>query len=213
LIDLAPGPESKTTVGETTVMTRSKHLYVRGNLPTGGIAVVGSRTPPAEAAAFAYAFAWRCRETVISGLALGIDAAAHRGALDAGIPTVAFVGHGFGCTYPPEHRELEERIVAAGGAIATLRPPNAPVTKWSLVERDRLQAENAWAVVMAASELGGGAMHTLRFARELGRPIFVLAPPSDDEAWRGNHDALAKGAIPLPFDVEEAHHIIDAHRT
>lgn len=182
-------------------------LYVRGRLPEGGIAIIGSRTPPPEAADFAYHLAARIGEPVVAGLAPGIDAAAHRGALAAGTPTVAFVGYGFGRTDPPQHVELEEAIVEAGGAVATLLPPGTPVSARSRIERDRLQAEHSRAVVLVCTEIGGGAMYTMEFARELGRARFAVTPPngtSDGEAWAGNVQCIANGATPLPFDVDQA---------
>ena len=182
-------------------------VLVRGELPQGGVAIVGSRTPPFEAAAFAYLLALRLGEPVIAGLALGIDAAAHRGALSAGVPTVAFVGYGFGCTYPPEHTALEDAILTAGGAIASVRPPGTPVSDEALVERDRLQAGHARAVLLVCTEIGGGAMHTTRFAAELGRPRYAIVPPPDSQdapEWAGNRKCLEDGATPLEFDVEKA---------
>jgi DNA processing protein len=181
-------------------------LYVRGQIPEGGVAVIGSRTPPPAAAEFAYELANRLREPIVAGLAPGIDEAAHRGALDAGVPTVAFVGYGFGCTDPPEFRELEEAIVAAGGAVATLLPPGTPGSARTRIARDRLQAKQARAVVLVCSETGGGAIHTMRFARELGKQRFALQPPrrSLDPVWEGNRRCIGAGATALPFNVDEA---------
>jgi DNA processing protein len=179
-------------------------LYVFGAMPQGGIAIVGSRTPPAHARTFTYELAYHLGQPVIAGLAIGIDAAAHRGALAAGVPTVAFVGYGFGCTYPSEHLELERAIVAGGGALATLVAPGTPVSDDALIERDRLQAEHARAVVLVCSELDGGAMHTMRFARRLARPRFAVAPPAGEQSsplWAGNLQALVEGATPIPLDV------------
>lgn len=140
-------------------------------------------------------------------MAPGIDAAAHRGALAAAIPTVAFVGYGFGATDPPEHAELEEAIVAAGGAVATLLPPGTPASPESRIARDRLQAEHARAVLLVCSEIDGGAMHTMQFARELGRTRFVVTPPAsarDVTQWAGNRKALEDGGIPLALSLGEA---------
>lgn len=179
-------------------------LYVFGVMPPSGIAIVGSRTPPSDARTFAYELARRLGEPVIAGLASGIDAAAHRGALAAGVPTVAFVGYGFGCTYPPENVDLERAIVSGGGAVATLLPPGTPVSQSALIDRDRLQAEHARAVVLICSELDGGAMHTMRFARDLARPRFAVTPPAGEERsplWAGNPPAIAQGARPIPLDV------------
>ncbi len=189
------------------------HLYVRGTIPQGGIAIVGSRTPPPEARDFAFALARGAGSPVIAGLASGIDTAAHRGALAGGNPTVAFVGYGFGQTFPPENAALEREIEQNGGAIATLRAPGECVTERSLVERDRLQVEYAVAVVLVASEAGGGAMHTMRFAREANRPRFAVQPPEPSKgqpSWAGNLRALADGAQPLPLNVSEALRILRA---
>ena len=178
-------------------------LFVRGTLPESGIAVVGSRTPPPEAAAFAREFARLCAMPVVSGLASGIDAAAHHGALDARLPTLAYVGTGLGVTYPPEHLALEEEIVARGGAVASERLPDEAVTKWALVHRDRLQAAHARATVLVASEPDGGAMQTMAFAKVLGRPRFVLKAGSAP-GYGGNALAQREGAVALPPDPQTA---------
>src|SRR5271168_5009094 len=96
-----------------------KTMFVLGELPEGGVAIVGSRTPPPEAAAFAYQLARQLGEPIVSGLAEGIDSSAHRGALAAGAATVAFVGYGFGAANPPDQTELERAIIESGGAVAT----------------------------------------------------------------------------------------------
>ncbi|HTU83788.1 MAG TPA: DNA-processing protein DprA [Candidatus Acidoferrales bacterium] len=186
---------------------RPSRLWVRGRLPLGGIAVVGSRRPPPRANAFAFEFARRCGEPVVSGLALGIDAAAHRGAMAGGNPTLAYVPYGFGCTYPPENAALEDAIVRSGGGVATEIPPLGPATDDAFVARDRLQAAHARAVVLVSSEIAGGAMQTVRIAAALQKPVFAVAPPSNAQGrreWEGNQRALADGANPLPFDVDEA---------
>lgn len=182
-------------------------LDVRGRLPRTGVAVIGSRTPPEEALRFAFDLAYALGEPVIAGLAPGIDAAAHRGAIAAGTPTVAFVGYGFGCTDPPEHAQLEAQIVARGGAVATVLLPGTRASEEARIERDRLQAEYARAVVLVCSEIGGGAMYTMTFARELGRQRFAVDPPRAMRAapeWAGNHACIRDGATPLPFELDDA---------
>lgn len=187
-------------------MTRGR-LHVRGRMPQGGIAIIGSRTPPPRAADFAYQLAFQLHEPIVSGLAPGIDVAAHRGALAAGMPTVAFLGYGFGATDPPEYGELEEAIVKAGGALATLLAPGTRISEASRIERDRLQVEYSRAVVLVCTEIDGGAMHTMQFARELRHLRFAVTPPEDAEQsryWAGNLRCIADGATPLEFDVERA---------
>ena len=190
-----------------------ERLYVRGRVPLGGIAVVGTRTPTIEAILFAYDLSRNVGEPVVSGLARGIDTAAHRGAFAGGVPTAAYVAHGFGSTYPPENANIETRIAAGCGAVLSEREPGAFVTASALVRRDRLQAAHAWAVVLVQSEPGGGAMHAVRYARALGRPCFVLEPLARDAGWGGNRLALEGGATALPADVERALRIIDAQRS
>ncbi len=180
-------------------------LSVRGRLPPGGVAVVGARDADERACAFARELAAGLRRPVISGLAQGIDAAAHRGALDAHAATVAYIGNGLARTFPPEHEALAEAIVAGGGALAAESSPQSRATAWSLKRRDRLQAAHAAAVVLVVSDVAGGAMHTLRSARELGRPRFVL----DVEA-SGNAQALADGARPVNWNVAEVITLIDS---
>jgi DNA processing protein len=175
-------------------------------LPVDGIAIVGARDASGEACRFAFDLARALKRPVVSGLAFGIDAAAHRGALAGGLAQVAYVATGVARTYPPEHAMLADEIVASGGAIASERLPQDGVTRWALTQRDRLQAAHAGAVVLIESEVGGGAMHTLRFARELGRTRFAC-----ERRATGNRAALAEGAIALPAGVEAAVAAIISH--
>ena len=168
-------------------------LTVRGQIPDGGIAIVGTRDATETALHLAFDVAKACGQSVVSGLARGIDTSAHRGALEAKLPTIAYVGTGLGVTYPPANKPLEDAIVAAGGAIVSERLPDEPVAAWALVHRDRLQAAHARAVVLIASESDGGAMHTMRFAAELHRPS--LAVSGGDFAFSGNAAAIAQGAL------------------
>jgi DNA processing protein len=172
---------------------------VRGVLPAAGIAVIGARDASTDACAFAAKLVAALGGPLVSGLARGIDAAAHHAALAAGLPQVAYLGTGIARTFPPEHRALAEAIVAGGGALASELPDDAEATDETLRLRDRLQAAHASAVVLVETGLAGGAMHTLAFARALGRPRFAL-----DAAASGNRRALADGAVPIPWDVAAA---------
>jgi DNA processing protein len=182
-------------------------LFAIGTLPARsfrtGTAIVGSREASDEGRAFAYELAQRVAGPIVSGLALGIDAAAHEGALAAGVPTIAYVGNGLGATYPPEHRDLAERIVAGGGAVLTEYLPDEIVTRWSLVRRDRLQAAHVAAVVLVESDADGGAMHTMAAARKLGRRTYACEPRSRADN-SGNRLAIDEGAHPLPWNSSTA---------
>ncbi len=181
-------------------------LAVRGTLPQGGVAIVGTRDATPAAEALAHGIARDCGIPVISGLAHGVDAAAHRGALEGGNATLAYVATGLGATYPPSHKELEEAIVAARGSIASERMPDEPAAPWAFVQRDRLQAAHAQAVILIASEVDGGAMHTMRFAEELGRPRFAIV--GGEFRFAGNAAAVARGARAVSPSVKEVLHAI-----
>jgi DNA processing protein len=180
-------------------------LTVRGTLPASslgceGTAIVGARDADGVALRAARALA-ACRAApIVSGLARGIDAAAHEGALGIGAPTIAYVGSGLGSTYPPEHAELAERIVAGGGALVSELLPDEPVTRWALVRRDRLQAAHAASLVLVASENDGGAMHAFRAATSLGRPRYTMEP-LPGARYDGNRTAVAAGAAVLDWKL------------
>jgi DNA processing protein len=180
-------------------------LAVRGVLSRSpwreGTAVVGSGEADAASLAAARAIVRRVPGPIVSGLARGIDTAAHEGALAAGIATLAYVGTGLGTTYPPENADLAERIVGAGGALLSELLPDEGVTRWSLVRRDRLQAAHAATLVLVQSDANGGAMHAVRVARELGRPRATFGPRGD-AAFAGNASALSEGAASIPWDDE-----------
>jgi len=178
-------------------------LTVLGKLPLGGVAVIGSRNPPAVAADFAFALAGMLGLPIISGLASGIDTAAHRGALAHGVATFAYVGTGLGVVYPTQNGSLAQTIVISGGGLGSERLPDEPVTRRALVRRDRLQAAHARVVVLICSEARGGAMHTMRFAKRLRRPRFAL-DSLDGRDFAGNRRALADGALPLPWNLTDA---------
>jgi DNA processing protein len=156
-------------------------LFVRGTTDWRGpdtcVAVVGSREAPPAALAWARACAEalvRAGACVVSGLARGVDAAAHRAALDAGGRTVAVLAHGLDRVYPPEHAGLADAIVAGGGALVTEYPPGTPPERWRFAARDRAQVALCRAVIAVYSEPEGGTMHTVAHAARTG--VHVLVP-------------------------------------
>ena len=183
-------------------------LLRRGRIPGGGIAIVGSRTPPPRALDFAFELALAIERPVIAGLAAGIDTAAHRGALDGGNPTVAFVGYGFGATYPPENaatraRDRERRrcgrdAARAGraGRRSVARRARSPAGR---VRRSRSCSSRANSVGARCTRCVLPANSGNRASR-CGRPRGSQV----EDAWSGNVRALADGAVPLAFDVSEA---------
>jgi DNA processing protein len=152
------------------------------------IAVVGSRRASTAGLGAARELSTRIAAAgagIISGLAKGIDAAAHEGALAAGAETIAVLGGGLDEISPPRNRPLAEQVVAAGGALISEQPPGTPTLTRYLVARNRLISGMAAAVLIVECELGSGTMHTARFAAEQGRPIFVPPPGRIGEEGEG----------------------------
>lgn len=126
--------------------------------------------------------------TIVSGLALGIDTAAHTAALNAGLPTVAVVAHGLNTLYPSQNRELARGIVASGGAVISEYPFGVAPFKSRFLERNRIVATLTDAVVVAESAIRGGAMSTAAVASSYGRELFALPGRIGDEMSEGcNH--------------------------
>lgn len=176
-------------------------LTYRGAIDFVGVTIVGTRTPTRDAAELAYRVAAQLRRPTISGLALGIDAAVHRGSLSARVPTVAYLGTGVARVYPADHRGLQEEIIACGGGVASEHLPEQKGSHWTLVRRDRLQAAHGAAILLIASEASGGAMHTMRFAQSLSKARFALQPAGEAEA--GNRRAIQDGAIALAMREDD----------
>ncbi len=113
---------------------------------------------------------------ILSGLALGIDAAGHEGALDAGAPTIGVLGGGHHCFFPRRNRPLAERILAGGGAVLSPYPPDQRAQPWQFLERNGIVAALADAVLLVEAPSRSGALNTAGWAA--GR-IPVLAVPGD----------------------------------
>lgn len=140
------------------------------------VAVVGTRSP-GETGAGAAAFLARALAaagvTVVSGLAKGVDTAAHRAALDAGGRTIAILGCGLDRCYPAENRPLAQAVTKAG-CLLSERPPWCPPTRQALLARNRLQAALSAAVVVVQARADGGSFTAARHALRLGCPVFAV---------------------------------------
>lgn len=156
-------------------------LFFRGALPDPErplAAVVGTRRPSPEAAAQAYDIArdlGRAGISVISGLALGIDAMASRGNLEGGVPTFAVLGSGADEVYPSANRHLAKRILEGGGALLSEYPPGTGPRKWTFPARNRIISGMARGVLIVEAPERSGALITARHAREEGRDLWVAS--------------------------------------
>ncbi|MDE2251152.1 MAG: DNA-processing protein DprA [Gammaproteobacteria bacterium] len=175
-------------------------LYVRGNvevLLSAQLAIVGSRNPTAGGARTAVEFAQylaRGGLTITSGLALGIDAAAHAGALRAAGRTIAVLGCGLDETYPPENGELAGRIVAGGGALVSEFPPGTPPRPMNFPRRNRLISGLSLGTLVVEAARMSGSLITARLAAEQGREVFAIPGSIHNPLARGCHQLLRSGA-------------------
>lgn len=176
-------------------------LYVKGDLSAlhaaNPLAIVGARTATPQGLANARAFAQHLTEhgwIIISGLAQGVDAAAHEGALAAaGGQTIAFVGTGLDRVYPAAHRDLAHRI-AAQGALVSEFPLGTPPRPGHFPRRNRLIAGLARGVLVVEASLQSGSLITARLALENGREVFAIPGSIHSPQARGCHRLIREGA-------------------
>ncbi len=133
---------------------------------------------------------------VVSGMARGIDAAAHEGCLEAGGSTVAVLGCGIDVCYPPGHQRLRERIVAAG-CVLTEEPPGVAPLKYNFPKRNRLIAALAAAVVVVEATSRSGALSTARWAADLGREVLAVPGSIRTPQSEGTNLLIRDGARPF----------------
>lgn len=156
-------------------------LYYRGSLPNPEqslLGMVGTRYPTGKGLEEASRLARQAAQAgipVVSGLARGIDAACHRGALEAGGKTWAVLGNGIDSAYPLRNRELAARIIATGGGLLSEYPPGTEPLKYHFPERNRILAGLCRAVIVVEAPRGSGALITADFALEEGRDVAVAA--------------------------------------
>ncbi|XZE53819.1 DNA-processing protein DprA [Planctomycetaceae bacterium SH139] len=174
-------------------------LFVRGEIqPTDSlaIAIVGSRHATnygiREAGRIARELA-RAGVTIVSGLARGIDAAAHRGALDVGGRTIAVLGGGLGRLYPPEHAELAESV-SGSGALLSEYPPLSQPRGSMFPQRNRLISGLSLGVLVIEAADRSGSLITARHAGEQGREVFALPGPVNSRVSKGCHRLIRDGA-------------------
>ena len=182
-------------------------LWVRGTLPPVGprVAIVGSRQASTRGRVRTRAWArtlTRAGVAVISGLARGIDGAAHEGALEAGA-TWGVMGSGLDHPYPPEHRPLMDAIVAAGGGVITLFPPEAPPLKWHFPRRNWLLAAWTDGVLVTEARLRSGSLVTARLALDLGKELWVCPGSPEDPSAEGPNELLRQGSAKICIRPED----------
>lgn len=195
-------------------------LYVAGNpdvLSMPGIAVVGTRLPTLYGTDMAESFSSgivRNGMSVISGLATGIDAYAHKGALAAGGVTIGVLGGALDRFFPEENRELGRRIVASGGAVICEYPFGFPPGKKTFPQRNRIVAALAQGVLAVECPLQSGTLITCSFAKKLGRRVMAIPANLDSKHSAGCWKLIREGAAMVMSAkdvVDEAGKVVGAN--
>ncbi|MCX7051572.1 MAG: DNA-processing protein DprA [Proteobacteria bacterium] len=176
-------------------------LFVRGRLEVlvaPQIAIVGSRRPTAlgRSTAREFACSLACSGLAItSGLALGIDAASHEGALAGGAPTLGVCATGLDLCYPPANAALSEQILEAGGALLSEFQPGTLPLPHHFPQRNRIISGLSLGVLVVEAALKSGSLITARYAGEQGRAIFAIPGSIHSTQSRGCHQLLRQGAV------------------
>lgn len=174
-------------------------LFVDGNpalLHGAHLAIVGSRNPTRPGCETAFDFAGSlCRFGVgiVSGLAAGIDAAAHRGALAAGGVTIAVAAHGLDRVYPREHRQLAREIADSGALVSEFVPGTAPLRE-HFPRRNRIISGLSLGVLVVEAAMRSGSLISARMGAEQGREVFAVPGSIHNPMARGCHALIRQGA-------------------
>ena len=173
-------------------------IYVRGQLPEKpAIAIIGTRRATANGKAIAKKLAQelsRQNVIIISGLAMGIDTAAHEGALEAGGRTIAVLPAGLNRIYPAQNGQLAEKILDSGGALISEYPNGHPSYASNFVHRNRIVSGLSAAVVVVEAPEKSGALITARFALEQNREVMAVPGPANHPNYAGSHQLIRDGA-------------------
>ena len=175
-------------------------LFYKGILPNPEqplAGIVGTRKPSSAASAFAYELGrdlGRSGMPVVSGLALGIDALAHRGNVDAGAPAIAVLGSGLDHIYPASNRPLARRIIEAGGVLFSEYLPGVGPMKWHFPARNRIISALSRGIVVVEAPEKSGALITAAFALEQGRDLWVSSVGAKSLQGKGTAKLSMEGA-------------------
>ncbi len=191
-------------------------LYVRGDpvaLQTPQIAIIGSRNPTSGGLQNAEQFAHHLAAgglTITSGLALGVDSAAHSGALRAAGRTVAVMGTGPDRIYPSVNRDLARRILESGGALVTEFPPGTSAKPGHFPRRNRLISGLSAGALVVEAGVRSGSLITARLALEQGREVFAIPGSIHNPLARGCHLLIREGAAKLVETAADIMHELPA---
>lgn len=194
-------------------------LWVKGDrsaLNTDSISIVGTRKAGDYALEMAQKFSQQLVEhnlTIISGLAYGVDAAAHKAAVESGGRTVAVLGSGIDWIYPTEHKGLASRIIERGGAVISEFPLGTAPDAGNFPVRNRIVSGMSLGTLVAASGINGGSMITATSALDQNREVFVIPHPIGHPNAIGCNSLIKRGLGKLVQNVDDILNEINVHVT
>jgi len=187
----------------STIAKSPEKLHFIGNLPDERIttvAIVGSRKPTAYGKEVTHKFAYELASRgiiIISGLALGVDAIAHRAALEAGGKTIAVLANGVDTIYPANHKNLANDIINCGGAIISEYEPGVSARSFQFLARNRIVSGLSDAIIVTEAAIRSGTLSTVSHALEQGREVFVVPGNITSPLSAGCNNLIKQGAHPI----------------
>lgn len=189
-----------------------KELFVLGELDAlllrPRLTVVGSRSVTAYGRQVTTKLAGELAAqgiVIVSGLALGVDALAHRAALEAGGLTIAVLPAGLDAIYPATHRQLAQQILASGGALVSEYPPGSVAFKQNFIARNRLVSGLGDGLLITEAAEKSGSLHTARFALEQGRDVMAVPGNITSPTSVGTNNLIKSGATPVTTTEDVLH--------
>lgn len=196
-----------------------QRFFIKGTFPESPlyISIVGTRKATYEGKELAKQVARQLAEkniVVVSGLALGIDAAAHEGALLGNGKTIAVLANGLDAIYPRQHESLAQKILESGGGIISEYPVGTPALPHQFLERNRIVSGISHATIVIEAPLRSGSIVTARTAAEQGREVFIFPGPINHQNYKGSHQLIRNGArLVSSFDdiIEDISELINQY--
>jgi DNA processing protein len=199
-----------------SIASKPKTLYVVGSLPTDRlpvVAIVGTRKPTSYGKEVTFNLAYRLAQKgviIVSGLALGVDAIAHKAALEAGGTTIAVLANGLDSIYPATHRKLAQDIVNSGGALISEYPPGTLARDFQFLARNRIVSGLSDAIVVTEAASRSGTLATVAHALEQNREVFAVPGNITSPMSVGPNRLIQQGAHPVT-NADDILHVIAPH--
>ena len=181
-----------------TIPNSPIQLFIKGNIDSlnnfeKSIAVIGTRNPTEISKKIAFEIAEKFSNkdyVIVSGLAKGCDTAAHEGCIKNNGSTVAVLAHGLHDIFPKSNLGLSEKIIISGGCLVSEYFHGKEPEDYFFIERDRIQSGLSSSIVLVESEIDGGSMHTINFAKAQNRNIYAMRPVGNSNSFLGNKKVI-----------------------